>query len=37
LGGYFPILFDTPVEYIVLGLIAIIGYLLNSTVKIPHP
>ena len=37
LGGYFPILFDTPSEYIVLFFIALIGYLLNSKVKIPHP
>jgi CDP-diacylglycerol--serine O-phosphatidyltransferase len=37
LGGYIPILFDTPCEYIVLLLIVIIGYFLNSKVKIPHP
>ena len=37
LGGYFPILFGVPAEYIILFLIAGIGYLLNSKVKIPHP
>lgn len=37
LGGFFPILFDIPAEYIVIALIFIIGYSLNSKVKIPHP
>jgi CDP-diacylglycerol--serine O-phosphatidyltransferase len=32
-----PTLFNTPSEYIVIALIIIIGYLLNSKVKIPHP
>jgi len=37
IGDLFPNLFGQPVEYIVLTLIIIIGYLLNSKVKIPHP
>lgn len=37
IGDLFPNLFGEPVEYIVLTLIIIIGYLLNSKVKIPHP
>lgn len=36
-NGIIPILFDIPNEYIVLGFIFIIGFLLNSKVKIPHP
>lgn len=37
IGGLIPVLFDTPAEYIVIALILIIGYSLNSKVKIPHP
>ncbi|MBD3841664.1 MAG: CDP-alcohol phosphatidyltransferase family protein [Campylobacterales bacterium] len=35
--NFIPILFDTPNEYIVLIAIVVIGFLLNSKVKIPHP
>ncbi|MEA3352572.1 MAG: CDP-alcohol phosphatidyltransferase family protein [Campylobacterota bacterium] len=37
LGGLFPVLFGIPAEYIVLALIFLIGYTLNSKLKIPHP
>jgi len=37
IGDLFPNIFGQPVEYVVLTLIVIIGYLLNSKVKIPHP
>jgi len=37
LGGFFPTLFGLSPDYIVLLLIIIVGYLLNSKVKIPHP
>ncbi|MEA2049333.1 MAG: CDP-alcohol phosphatidyltransferase family protein [Campylobacterota bacterium] len=37
LFDFFPILFGIPAEYIILLLIVIVGFLLNSKVKIPHP
>jgi CDP-diacylglycerol--serine O-phosphatidyltransferase len=33
----FPTPFGLPAEYIILSLIILVGYLLNSKVKIPHP
>jgi len=32
-----PTLFEITPEYIVLTIMIVIGYLLNSKVKIPHP
>ncbi len=37
LAGLFPTPFDLPSEYTILTLICLVGYLLNSKVKIPHP
>lgn len=37
IGGFIPAVFGIFPEYIVLFLIIIVGYLLNSKVKIPHP
>jgi len=35
--GLIPTIFDIPNQYFVLTLMIIIGYLLNSKIKIPHP
>jgi CDP-diacylglycerol--serine O-phosphatidyltransferase len=35
--GLIPVLFDMPNQYIVLALMIVVGFLLNSKVKIPHP
>jgi len=35
--GLIPSVFDIPNQYFVLTLMIIIGYLLNSKIKIPHP